>query len=107
MLTNFNQEMKHILSSNRIYMNSEFKNASIVDVRTPEEYADEHVSGAINIPLHEVRQRVDEFKNMQKPIIAYCKSGNRSGQAVYILQRAGIIEAINGGGLMDMLTCQN
>lgn len=76
--------------------------ATIVDVRTPKEYAQAHYPGAVNIPLNEINQRIDEFKEMPKPIIAYCNSGNRSGMAVSILKQAGISEAVNGGGLEDV-----
>ena len=78
-------------------------NATIVDVRTPEEFAGQHVPGAINIPLDQVAQRINEFKELPKPIIAYCRSGNRSGMAVTILKQNGITEAVNGGGIDDML----
>ncbi len=77
-------------------------NATIVDVRTPEEYAGEHYPNAINIPLDQVAQRINEFREMPKPIIAYCRSGNRSGMAVSILKQNGITEAVNGGGLDDI-----
>lgn len=76
--------------------------ATIVDVRTPEEYAGEHYPNAINIPYDQVAQRIDEFKGLPKPIIAYCRSGNRSGIAVSILKQAGINEVENGGGLEDL-----
>ena len=36
-------------------------NATIVDVRTPEEYAGEHFTNAINIPFDQVAQRINEF----------------------------------------------
>ena len=75
------------------------KNAIIVDVRSQDEFAHEHFNGAINIPLEEVTSRIDEFKVMAKPIVAYCRSGNRSGMAVTILKQNGIAEVINGGGL--------
>lgn len=78
------------------------KNATIVDVRTPEEFAGEHFNGAVNIPLDEVATRINEFKEMPTPIIAYCRSGNRSGMAVSILKQNGVNEVINGGGLDDM-----
>ena len=76
--------------------------ATIVDVRTPEEYAGEHYPNAINIPYGQVAQRIGEFKQMAKPIIAYCRSGNRSGIAVSILKQAGVTEVENGGGLEDL-----
>ncbi len=76
--------------------------ATIIDVRTPEEYAGEHFKNAINIPLDQVQQRIDEFKEMPKPIIAYCRSGNRSAVAVSILKQHGIADALNGGGLDEL-----
>lgn len=78
------------------------KNATIVDVRSPGEFEGEHYPGAINIPLEEIASRVDEFKNMKTPIIAYCRSGNRSGMAVTILKQSGVTDVSNGGGLDDM-----
>ena len=78
------------------------KTATIVDVRTPEEFTENHFPNAINIPLDQVAQRINEFKEMQKPIIAYCRSGNRSGIAVSILKQNGIADAVNGGGLDDL-----
>ena len=77
-------------------------NTTIVDVRTPEEYAVEHIPSAINIPLDQVAQRINEFKEMPQPIIVYCRSGNRSGIAVSILKQNGIVDAVNGGGLNDL-----
>jgi len=77
-------------------------NTTIVDVRTPEEYAVEHIPSAINIPLDQVAQRINEFKEMPQPIIVYCRSGNRSGIAVSILKQNGIADAVNGGGLNDL-----
>ena len=76
---------------------------TVVDVRSPQEFAGEHFPGAINIPLDEVQLKVNDFKEMPKPIIAYCRSGNRSGMAVTMLKQAGITDAVNGGGLDDLL----
>ena len=80
------------------------KNSTFVDVRTPGEFAEDHVPGAVNIPLHEISSRIEEFKSMPKPIITYCRSGSRSGMAVSILKKSGIKEALNGGGLKEILT---
>jgi phage shock protein E len=57
---------------------------------------------AINIPLDQVAQRINDFKEMPKPIVTYCRSGNRSGMAVSILKQNGINDAIKGGGLDDL-----
>lgn len=83
-------------------MIEELQDVSIVDVRTPEEFSEAHFPNAINIPLDKVAQRIEEFRKMKKPIIAYCRSGNRSGIAVTILKQHGIADAVNGGGLEDL-----
>lgn len=79
------------------------ENGTVVDVRSPQEFEGEHFPGAINIPLEQVQQKVNDFKEMPKPIIAYCRSGNRSGMAVSMLKQAGITDAVNGGGLESLL----
>ena len=79
------------------------ENGTVVDVRSPQEFEGEHFPGAINIPLEQVQEKVNDFKEMPKPIIAYCRSGNRSGMAVSMLKQAGITDAVNGGGLEDLL----
>ena len=77
-------------------------NATMVDVRTPEEFLNEHIPGAINIPLEQVQQRINEFNELPKPIMAYSRSGNKSGMAISILKQNGIAEAINGGGINEL-----
>jgi phage shock protein E len=83
-------------------MNEILGKASIVDVRTQREYDEGHYPGAINIPLNELPSRLDEFKQMKTPIVAYCRSGARSGMAVSLLKQSGINEVINGGSLIDL-----
>jgi len=77
--------------------------ASIVDVRSPMEFASEKLEGAINIPVDQVQARVDEFRSMSKPIIVYCRSGARSGMAAAILKQSGISEVYNGGSVYDLM----
>lgn len=83
-------------------MIEKLENVTIVDVRTPEEYEGEQFPNALNIPLDEVAQRIEELRKMKRPIIFYCRSGNRSGMAVSILKQNGISDAVNGGGLDDL-----
>lgn len=71
-------------------------NKKIIDVRTPEEFMGGHVAGSINIPLHEIPNRIDEFKNTTTKIVLCCASGNRSGQATQFLSDLDI-DCINGG----------
>jgi phage shock protein E len=74
----------------------------IVDVRSPWEFEMEHIPGAKNIPLEEVMYKTAEIKELKASVVLYCRSGNRSGMAVSILQQNGITEVYNGGGLSDM-----
>lgn len=76
---------------------------TIIDVRSPNEFAKGHVPGAINIPLEEIAMRLMDLKYMPKPIIAYCKSGNRSSIAATFLKQQGVDEVYNGGTINDML----
>jgi phage shock protein E len=69
---------------------------TIIDVRSPGEFAGGHVKGSSNIPLQELPARLEEFRNMPQPLILCCASGNRSGQATQFLQSNGI-SCENGG----------
>ncbi|MDB9791191.1 rhodanese-like domain-containing protein [Bacteroidia bacterium] len=75
--------------------------AKIIDLRTAEEFKGGNVPNSINIPLNEVPQRIDDFEDIDDPIILCCLSGGRSGQATGFLQAQGI-ECYNGGGWMDV-----
>jgi rhodanese-related sulfurtransferase len=77
------------------------KQGTIVDVRTPSEFMGGNVAGSINIPLQEIQQRMDELKNLNKPLVLCCASGNRSGQATDYLSQQGI-ECCNGGSWLDV-----
>lgn len=69
--------------------------AIILDVRTPAEYAQGHVKGAVNIPLDQLQRSTAKVPK-GKPVITCCLSGGRSGVAEGILRQQGF-EAYNGG----------
>ena len=71
--------------------------AVLLDVRTPEEYAAEHIPGSVNHPLEQLR---DYDGDPSMPIYAYCRSGARSARAVALLQEMDY-EAMNIGGVID------
>ncbi|WP_159737718.1 rhodanese-like domain-containing protein [Vibrio atypicus] len=75
--------------------------AMVVDVRTPQEFADGHLKSAINYPLSELDKH---FANIDKEtqIVLYCRSGNRSGKAFDYLQSKGFTNLHNAGGLVEM-----
>ena len=70
---------------------------TIVDVRTEIEFEEGNVVGSINIPLHNIIEKVEELKAMQ-PLVLCCLSGGRSGQATSFLQAQGCDDIHNGGG---------
>ena len=80
--------------------------ALLVDVREDYEFASGSVPGAVNIPLSKLSNNVSFFKNRDK-IILFCRSGNRSGQALSVLQNLGIKNIINGGSVSDVIAAQN
>jgi phage shock protein E len=61
---------------------------TIIDVRTPEEFAAGHIPGAVNIPLDTIEKRTNEVPK-DKPVVLTCRSGRRSGLAQEILIKAG------------------
>jgi len=70
--------------------------AYLVDVRSPGEFAGGSAEGAVNIPLDQIANRANELKG-KEPIVVFCRSGNRSGQAKSILEQKGFKDVINGG----------
>lgn len=76
--------------------------ATIVDVRTKEEFDEEHFPNALNIPVDKIQQRLAEFGEKNKPLVVYCASGARSAYAKKLLTSAGYTDVINAGGLDDM-----
>jgi rhodanese-related sulfurtransferase len=61
----------------------------VVDVRTPAEFAQGHVAGAINIPFDEIGRRAAEIGPPGTPVLLYCRSGRRSGIAAGTLRGLG------------------
>lgn len=62
----------------------------ILDVRTPEEYRDGHLPGAVNIPHDQLAERLDEVPaDRDEEIVVHCHSGGRAGMAEEVLRDAG------------------
>lgn len=68
--------------------------AFIVDVRERGEYANGHIKEAINIPLSEIRNRIDEIPK-DKPVYLHCRTGQRSYNATLALQNLGYKNVYN------------
>jgi phage shock protein E len=78
------------------------KKGSLLDVRSPMEFEENHIPGAINIPLDIIESNIKLISEMQKPILVYCLSGGRSSIATGILQQNGIQDIFNGGGIFTL-----
>ena len=70
--------------------------AKIIDVRSPGEFAGGHFSGAINIPLDQLKAKVNTLGEKNQPIIVCCASGMRSSSALGTLKAAGFTNVENG-----------
>ncbi len=75
----------------------------IIDVRSPAEFASEHLPNAINIPVETIGARAKEIIAMNAPVLVYCRSGARSGMAASILRQEGLENVVNGGSVYDLL----
>ncbi|PDW04638.1 FAD-dependent oxidoreductase [Candidatus Viridilinea mediisalina] len=81
--------------------------ATFIDVRGPDEYAEWHIAGAINIPLPELRERIDEVRNVAQngPIRLYCMVGFRSYLAYRVLHQHGFSDvATLAGGVRTFVS---
>ena len=68
-----------------------------LDVRFASEYKFEHITGAINAPLHELRALAASL-DQQFEYIAYCQTGRRSSAAAFILAQLGLKAVVLEGG---------
>ena len=73
-----------------------------IDVRTVEEYQQDHIDDTANIPHLEIADRIEDL-NLGKstPIKLYCRSGVRAGLALTALEELGYTNVENVGGITD------
>lgn len=72
--------------------------AQLIDVREPDEFAEVHARGAVNVPLSEFMERHGEIDDTQ-PVYVICRSGGRSAQAAQYMEGAlGMEDVINVEG---------
>ena len=78
----------------------------LLDVRSPEEFEAGHLEGAVNVPHDQLQERAAEIETLTggaraTPIVTYCGSGRRAGQARATLEAAGYTQVTNVGGMKD------
>ncbi len=81
----------------------EMGKVQLVDVRTPDEYAEGHIEGALNINFND-----DNFKDLiskvdkSKPVAVYCGRGGRSGKCSAYMKKAGFTKVYDlDGGITE------
>ena len=103
-LTGCNNEdtYKQISMDEAVAMMEEETDYIILDVRTPEEFAEKHIPGAINVPNETIKsKKVPELPREDQLILVYCRSGNRSKQASEKLAKIGYTNVYEFGGIND------
>ncbi|MBQ7101062.1 MAG: rhodanese-like domain-containing protein [Clostridia bacterium] len=74
----------------------------ILDVRRPDEFAEKHIPGAVNIPNEAIgTDEIPELPDKGQLILVYCRSGNRSKQASEKLVELGYTNVVEFGGIID------
>ncbi|MFC8176598.1 rhodanese-like domain-containing protein [Streptomyces sp. NPDC057235] len=73
---------------------------TVIDVRTPGEYAGGHLPGALNIPLDQIRRALPDIRHAtdRGDVLVVCASGARSQNACTVLAENGITAATLSGG---------
>lgn len=77
---------------------------TVIDVRTPEEFAAGHVVGALNINV-EAPDFADRIASLDKaaPYLVYCRTGRRSAIAVETMKGAGFTDLVDAKGLAELM----
>jgi len=64
--------------------------AKLIDLRSPNEFADGHITGSINIPYADIEDRLHEIKLQEgKSLVLICDSGSQSANAGEVLNKSG------------------
>ncbi|WP_096201222.1 rhodanese-like domain-containing protein [Bacillus sp. FJAT-45350] len=85
---------KYLKELNQEEFKAGYRKAQLIDVREPREFEGGHILGARNIPMSQMRQRMNEVRNDQ-PVYLYCQSGSRSKQAASYLKKKRGCEDLN------------
>ena len=94
--------IKYISMDEIVQIMNDNKDYIILDVRTIEEYNEGHIPNAICIPNEIIgEETINELPNKEQLILIYCRSGNRSKQAVAKLKNLGYTNLVEFGGIID------
>jgi rhodanese-related sulfurtransferase len=97
---------RYLLNRNRCYCKTEISSkqlekmieqgAILVDVRSPQEFAEGHIKNAISLPEYEIKEKSNNLlPNKAQLIIVYCSTGHRSKKAQTMLEKLGYEKVYN------------
>ena len=93
---------RQISMDEAVKMMKDEKNYIILDVRRPDEYAEGHIPGAINVPNEEIgTTEIAELPQKSQLILVDCRSGRRSKEASEKLVKFGYTNIVEFGGIQD------
>ena len=79
------------------------KGAILIDVRSPQEFKEGHLPGAINIPEYEIRKVKNEMPKLNQQIVVYCQYGGRSKNAYNMMKKMGYTNVYSLKGGLEMI----
>ena len=93
---------RQISMDEAVKMMRDEKDYIILDVRRPDEFAEGHIPGAINVPNEEIgATEIAELPDKSQLILVYCRSGRRSKEAAGKLVKLGYTNIVEFGGIQD------
>ena len=93
---------RQISMDEAVKMMKDEKNYIILDARRPDEFAEGHIPGAINVPNEEIgTEEIPELPDKSQLILVYCRSGRRSKEASEKLVKLGYTNIVEFGGILD------
>jgi phage shock protein E len=102
-MLNFLKSLLGLASTDKVALQTALANgATVIDVRSAQEFLSGHFKGAKNIPLDKLATQIDSIKKMDKGIVICCASGMRSARAKSFLETQGIANVQDAGGWQNL-----
>ena len=93
---------RQISMDEAVKMMRDEKDYIILDVRRPDEFAEGHIPGAINVANESIgTEEIPELPDKSQLILVYCRSGRRSKEASEKLVKLGYTNIVEFGGILD------
>ena len=93
---------RQISMDEAVKMMRDEKDYIILDARRPDEFAEGHIPGAINVPNETIgSSAITELPDKDQLILVYCRSGRRSKEASEKLVKLGYTNIVEFGGIQD------